>query len=95
MTAKVLEQANNLKWIQTLGTGVDNLIDQPTLRKDVIVTNVRGIHGPPVSEAALATMLALARESAGRGPRPGCPRMAALAGATPAQQDGWHFRRRS
>jgi D-2-hydroxyacid dehydrogenase (NADP+) len=61
MTAKVLEQAKSLKWIQTLGTGVDNLIDQPTLRKDVVVTNVRGIHGAPVSEAALATMLALAR----------------------------------
>jgi phosphoglycerate dehydrogenase-like enzyme len=62
MTGKVLEQAANLKWIQTLGTGVDNLIDQTALRKDVIVTNVRGIHGPPVSEAALAAMLALARD---------------------------------
>jgi phosphoglycerate dehydrogenase-like enzyme len=65
MTPKVLEQAPKLKWIQTLGTGVDNLIDQPTLRKDVIVTNVRGIHGPPVSEAALASMLALARNLPG------------------------------
>ena len=65
MTPKVLEQAPKLKWIQTLGTGVDNLIDQPTLRKDTIVTNVRGIHGPPVSEAALAAMLALARNLPG------------------------------
>ena len=65
MTPKVLEQADNLKWIQTLGTGVDNLIDQPTLRKNVIVTNVRGIHGAPVSEAALAAMLALARNLPG------------------------------
>jgi D-2-hydroxyacid dehydrogenase (NADP+) len=62
MTAKVLEQATSLKWLQTLGTGVDNIIDQPALRKDTIVTNVRGIHGPPVSEAALGTMLALARD---------------------------------
>ena len=62
LTGKVIEQAAQLKWIQTLGTGVDNLIDQPALRKDVIVTNVRGIHGPPVSEAAIATMLALARD---------------------------------
>jgi len=65
MTEKVLQQAKSLKWIQTLGTGVDNLIDQPTLRKDVIVTNVRGIHGPPVSEAAIAAMLALARNIPG------------------------------
>jgi len=62
LTANVIEQATRLKWIQTLGTGVDNLIDQPALRKDVIVTNVRGIHGAPVSEAAIAAMLALARD---------------------------------
>jgi phosphoglycerate dehydrogenase-like enzyme len=62
LTGKVLEEAKGLKWVQTLGTGVDNLIDQSALRKDVIVTNIRGIHGPPVSEAALSTMLALARD---------------------------------
>src|SRR5580704_857144 len=50
LTAKVLEQAARLKWIQTLGTGVDNLTDQVALRKNVVVTNVRGIHGAPVSE---------------------------------------------
>jgi phosphoglycerate dehydrogenase-like enzyme len=65
LAAKVLEQAASLKWIQTLGTGVDNLIDQPALRREVIVTNVPGIHGPPVSEAAIATMLALARNLPG------------------------------
>ncbi len=62
LTGEVLKQARALKWVQTLGTGVDNLIDQPTLRKDVVVTNVRGIHGAPVSEAAIAAMLALARD---------------------------------
>jgi phosphoglycerate dehydrogenase-like enzyme len=62
ITSKVFADAARLKWVQTLGTGVDNLIDQPTLRHDVIVTNIRGIHGAPVSEAALGTMLALARD---------------------------------
>jgi D-2-hydroxyacid dehydrogenase (NADP+) len=61
LSSKVLEQAASLKWVQALGTGVDNLTDQPALRKDVIVTNVHGIHGAPVSEAAIASMLALAR----------------------------------
>lgn len=65
LSSEVLESATKLKWVQALGTGVDNLIDQPALRKDVIVTNVRGIHGPPVSEAALAAMLALARNIPG------------------------------
>jgi D-2-hydroxyacid dehydrogenase (NADP+) len=61
LSAQVLASATRLKWVQALGTGVDNLIDQPALREDVIVTNVRGIHGAPVAEAALAGMLALAR----------------------------------
>jgi D-2-hydroxyacid dehydrogenase (NADP+) len=58
----VLRDGTNLKWVQALGTGVDNLIDRPVLRKDVIVTNIHGIHGPPVSEAAIGSMLALARD---------------------------------
>src|SRR5262249_4899231 len=62
MSEEVLRPAANLKWIQTLGTGVDNLIDLPSLRKDVVVTNVHGIHGAPVSEAALASMFALGRD---------------------------------
>src|SRR6201987_3646830 len=61
LSDEVLAAATRLKWVQALGTGVDNLIDQPALRKDVIVTNMRGIQGAPVSEAALAGMLALAR----------------------------------
>jgi len=62
LTDDVLRAGTKLKWVQALGTGVDNLIDRPCLRKDVIVTNVHGIHGPPVSEAAIGSMLALARD---------------------------------
>jgi phosphoglycerate dehydrogenase-like enzyme len=62
MSDEVLRHAVNLKWVQALGTGVDNLIDLPSLRKNVLVTNMHGIHGPPLSEAALAAMLALARD---------------------------------
>ncbi len=58
---EVLRKAVNLKWVQALGTGVDNLVDLPSLRPDVLVTNIRGIHGPPLSEAAIASMLALSR----------------------------------
>ena len=58
----VLRGGVKLKWVQALGTGVDNLIDRPVLRKDIIVTNIHGIHGPPVSEAAIGSMLALARD---------------------------------
>ena len=57
----MLQKATRLKWVQGLGTGVDNLIDLPSLRPEVVVTNVRGIHGPPLSETALLYMLALSR----------------------------------
>ena len=62
MADHVVRDAPKLKWIQALGTGVDNIVDLPSLRPDIMVTNIRGIHGPPVSEATLAYMLALARD---------------------------------
>jgi D-2-hydroxyacid dehydrogenase (NADP+) len=58
---EALHNASKLKWIQALGTGVDGVIDQPSLRPDVVITNIRGIHGAPVSEAAIMAMLALSR----------------------------------
>lgn len=57
----VLEKARNMRWIQVLGTGVDGVVDSPALGADVIVTNMRGLHGKSVSESALTFMLALAR----------------------------------
>ena len=62
MADHVVRDAPKLKWIQALGTGVDNIVDLPSLGKGVVVTNIRGIHGAPVSEAAIAYMLSLARD---------------------------------
>ena len=62
MADHVVAEAPKLKWIQALGTGVDNIVDLPSLNPEVVVTNVRGIHGPPVSEATIAYMLSLARD---------------------------------
>jgi phosphoglycerate dehydrogenase-like enzyme len=59
---EVLAKAKNLRWVQALGTGVDNLIDLPSLRGDVLITNLRGVHGPTMSEAAFMAMLALSRD---------------------------------
>jgi len=62
VAAHVFDKAKRLKWVQALGTGVDGIVDQPGLKKDVVVTNMHGLHGGPVSEAALLAMLALARD---------------------------------
>jgi D-2-hydroxyacid dehydrogenase (NADP+) len=61
MANHVFEKAKNLKWVQALGTGVDGITDQPGLKKNVLVTNMHGFHGGPMSEAALMGMLSLAR----------------------------------
>lgn len=62
MADHVAAAAPNLKWIQVLGTGTDGILDLHSLRPEVIVTNVRGIHGAAMSEAALSAMLALSRD---------------------------------
>ena len=59
------KDATNLKWVQALGTGLDGIVDQPALKPGVIVTSLHGVHGPPVSEAAMAGMLALSRDLPG------------------------------
>lgn len=64
MADHVAAAASNLKWIQALGTGTDGILDLQSLRPEVIVTNIRGIQGAAMSEAALAAMLALSRDLA-------------------------------
>ncbi len=61
MADHVVAEATSLKWIQALGSGVDGIVDLPSLRENVMVTNLHGIQGSPVSEAAMMAMLALSR----------------------------------
>jgi D-2-hydroxyacid dehydrogenase (NADP+) len=58
----VFRAARRLQWVQALGTGVDGIVDQPSLSPEVIVTHMQGFHGPPMAEAALLAMLAQARD---------------------------------
>ncbi len=57
----VYREGAKLKWIQALGTGVDGITDQPSLREDVLVTNMHGLHGDSMPESAVLSLLALAR----------------------------------
>jgi phosphoglycerate dehydrogenase-like enzyme len=58
----ILGRGKKLKWVMALGTGVDHITDVPALRSEAMVTNMHGMHGVPMTEAALLSMLALARE---------------------------------
>jgi phosphoglycerate dehydrogenase-like enzyme len=56
-----MKKALKLQWIQATTTGVDYLVNLPSLRKEVLLTSTRGIHGPQMSEMAILLMLALSR----------------------------------
>ena len=53
--------AVRLRLFQMMGAGVDALLPAPDLPRAVRIANARGIHGPHMSEFALAMVLALAK----------------------------------
>jgi len=53
--------ARKLRLIQMMGAGVDALLPAPDLPPSVQVANAHGLHGPQMSELALALMLALTK----------------------------------
>lgn len=61
LSDEIFAQGGKLRWVQAMGSGVDGIVDQPSYREAICVTNMQGLHGPPCAEAALASMLAMAR----------------------------------
>ncbi|WP_434939897.1 D-2-hydroxyacid dehydrogenase [Shewanella sp. HL-SH8] len=61
LAAPLISQAKNLRWLQSTFAGVDKLVT-PTLRRDYLLTNVRGIFGPLMSEYLFGYLLAHQRE---------------------------------
>lgn len=58
---ELIRRASRLQWIQSMATGVDYIVNLPSLRKEVLVTSMRGIHGPQMSEMAFLLMISLSR----------------------------------
>ena len=59
---KYLPQMPHLKWIHTYSAGVEKLLSHEDFcRSDILLTNSRGIHGIPMAEHVLGTMLASSR----------------------------------
>jgi D-2-hydroxyacid dehydrogenase (NADP+) len=50
-----------LRWIQALTSGMERVLGFSGLAPDVILTSMRGAHGPQVSELAFLLMLSVAR----------------------------------
>ena len=58
---ELISKAENLQWIQSLISGTDFFTKLPSLKKEVLVTSSRGIHGPQMAETTCMLMLALNR----------------------------------
>lgn len=58
-----LTSAGRLRWVQCLATGVDHFLKNPGLRADTVLTNGRGIHGPPLREVVALLMLSLSHRT--------------------------------
>jgi len=59
----MLAGASQLKWIQSLATGVDHFLRCPSLKPNVLITSGRGIHGPPMREQVVYMMMAISRDA--------------------------------
>ncbi|WP_338590104.1 D-2-hydroxyacid dehydrogenase [Shewanella khirikhana] len=61
LAAPLLGHADRLRWMQSTFAGVDLLV-KPRQRRDYLLTNVRGIFGPLMSEYLFGYLLARQRE---------------------------------
>jgi len=59
--ADMLARAKNLKWLQAIEAGVDRVLFPELVKSDVVVTNMKRVFAPVVSESAIAMMLCLSR----------------------------------
>jgi D-2-hydroxyacid dehydrogenase (NADP+) len=57
------QRAAQLKWVQCLATGVDQVLRCPSFKPDVLLTSGRGIHGVPMRETIVFLMMGAAREA--------------------------------
>ena len=61
ITDALMLGAANLKWIQSLATGVDHFLRSPGLQSQTLLTSARGIHGAPMRETVALLLLGVTR----------------------------------
>ncbi|ASK61042.1 D-2-hydroxyacid dehydrogenase [Virgibacillus phasianinus] len=63
LTDEIVSQTNKLKWIMVLSAGMDTMPFAAIDRKDILVTNARGIHKVPMAEYAISSILQVSRQT--------------------------------
>lgn len=63
-TPEFLRAAKHLAWVQASSAGVDRYLANPEFAADerVVLTNLRGVHGPAIADHVFAMLLALTRD---------------------------------
>ncbi|WP_049662081.1 D-2-hydroxyacid dehydrogenase [Bacillus sp. FJAT-27231] len=62
ITAEELEQLPNVKWIQTMSSGTEQLPHNMIEKKNIHVTSAKGVHAISISEYVLGAMLHFAKK---------------------------------
>jgi phosphoglycerate dehydrogenase-like enzyme len=56
-TADLLAASRRLRWLHSAAAGVGSVLETGIARRDILVTNSAGIHGPPIAEFVVAGVL--------------------------------------
>ncbi|MEH7226776.1 D-2-hydroxyacid dehydrogenase [Bacillus sp. JJ1566] len=63
LTPEHIEMAKNLKWIMVISAGLELMPFEAIKEKEILVTNVRGIHKIPMAEYTLSMMLHITKKN--------------------------------
>ena len=63
LTPEFLAAAHQLRWVQSHSAGVDRYLGLADLmqRDEIVLTNMKGVHGPVIAEHVMAMLLSLCR----------------------------------
>lgn len=61
ITKEALNQMPSLKWIQVFQSGIEKVPLEELKKRGILLTNIKGIHGIPMSEHAISTILYFAK----------------------------------
>lgn len=62
LTETLVNEAKKLKWIMVISAGIDEMPLEALKKRNILVTNARGIHKIPMAEYTLAMMLQTAKK---------------------------------
>lgn len=62
LSDELIQEATQLKWIMVISAGMDKMPFSSIKERNIIVTNVRGIHKVPMAEYAISMLLQVYRQ---------------------------------